>query len=581
MPYVPRLGDLVRKIATANDPQAALELIAQATAEITESHDAFVAALNVEAGHLEIRARAGGAISETEASRAAPLPITTGKDDGIVSYVAATGETFVSGNVREVARYRAVIDSTESEMAIPVRDRNGRVVAVLNAEADRPDAYNSQMQAVADVLASLVSMVLERETDRRREEALMQVASAITSADTEANLIQHVVKVADEVLRLQACSIFLIDPVTDTFTLRGTSGDLRHVVGRIAYARGEGFTGWVCDKKEPILLHEPQTDPRWRGKYVEISSELVATFLAVPIVSRGVGIGAIRVLRRKSDNEFLDNRFQNDDLRLLQAVAEQIAIGLETVRTTERKIRDERMVAWGELSAKSSHMIGNRVFALKGDLNELGHVLRDEALDRPTLDDLHRSLNVNLHRIEEILHDFRDFVTATQLDRGPTDLIGLLRETTEEVFPKRGDVALVLHLNEPIPNLMLDGKRLRRAFSELIENSLLHTPSGTLTVSARTIHRSDYEQVRDASIEQWVEVVVSDTGPGVAADRKAVIFQPFFSGRAKGMGLGLSIVNGIVEAHGGIVFENGELGQGARFVILLPLFLTNPPTSEE
>ena len=67
-----------------------------------------------------------------------------------------------------------------------------------------------------------------------------------------------------------------------------------------------------------------------------------------------------------------------------------------------------------------------------------------------------------------------------------------------------------------------------------------------------------------------VRIIIEDSGVGVAMDLKSVIFEPFHSGRAKGMGLGLSIVKGIIDAHGGEIVEEGMPGSGARVVIRLP-----------
>ena len=71
---------------------------------------------------------------------------------------------------------------------------------------------------------------------------------------TEEALIDRVIQIGSEVLRFQACSIFLHDPQTDTFVLRGTVGRLKENVGEIRYARGEGCTGWVCDAGEPVMI---------------------------------------------------------------------------------------------------------------------------------------------------------------------------------------------------------------------------------------------------------------------------------------------------------------------------------------
>ena len=191
-----------------------------------------------------------------------------------------------------------------------------------------------------------------------------------------------------------------------SYALRGSVGWRRDNQNEISYKRGEGFTGWVCETGKPILLDDPQLDPRWRGKYIEFPSDQIASFLAVPILARSKCIGVIRALRRKSGNRFLDNRFTENDQRILEAVAQEIALGIENIRNFNVVIRSERMIAWGELSAKSSHMIGNRVFALKGDINELGHLVSDEPADLKAIREVHTSLSANVVRIEEILQDF-------------------------------------------------------------------------------------------------------------------------------------------------------------------------------
>jgi signal transduction histidine kinase len=117
----------------------------------------------------------------------------------------------------------------------------------------------------------------------------------------------------------------------------------------------------------------------------------------------------------------------------------------------------------------------------------------------------------------------------------------------------------------------MDAKRLRRAISELIENSMNYMELGQLSVCTSVVDRGTHAATRRSSSKRFVQIEIEDTGPGVNDDQKAVIFQPFFSNRVKGMGLGLSIVKGIVDAHGGEVFEAGEEGKGAKFVILLPV----------
>lgn len=559
---LPGLAELIAALRTESSPSASLERIAHSARSLTHSTDAVIAVLNESTGTFEVR-------SASPEGRPSP---NLQDEDGILSEVAALGSPVYSGCGEGEAADSApdpsrrtsggMFESTLSELAAPVFNGNSRVRAVIGVGSDRPHAYGGAEREALQVLADLTALILQQELYLSHEEALIQIGRALGEVN-EGALLDRVMRVAKDVLRLQACSVFLEDPVTDTFVLRGTVEWSADLVGRVSYRRGEGFTGWVADRGEPILLDDPQSDPRWRGKYVEIPSAEIASFLAVPILVRNRSIGAIRVLRRKTDNRFLDNRFSPEDKRLLEAIAQQLAAGLENSRNVETVIRNERMIAWGELSAKSSHMIGNRVFALRGDINELGHLLTEGKSSPDDLRDIQGSLATNLTRVEEILQDFRDFVSATQIDRRPTDLNALIEETVDEVFPKRSDVALRLVLKKGLPPADADPKRLRRAISELIENAINHMEAGVLSISTRQIGKGDAEP-------DLLEVEVADTGPGVQADQKALIFQPFFSKRVRGMGLGLSIVKGIVDAHGGEVYEAGQDGKGARFVIHLP-----------
>ena len=105
-----------------------------------------------------------------------------------------------------------------------------------------------------------------------------------------------------------------------------------------------------------------------------------------------------------------------------------------------------------------------------------------------------------------------------------------------------------------------------------MENSVNFQPEGgeiTITTSLADARSKKWLKPAQQS-GSYVQVRFEDTGPGIELDRKPKVFSPFYSTRAKGMGLGLSIVKGIVDAHDGGIYENGRPGKGARFTILLP-----------
>ena len=124
--------------------------------------------------------------------------------------------------------------------------------------------------------------------------------------------------------------------------------------------------------------------------------------------------------------------------------------------------------------------------------------------------------------------------------------------------------------------------KLRRAISELLENALdFQGEGGTIAITTRLIPASE---PRDLAARlpsgELVVITICDNGPGVESELKERIFSPFFSTRAKGMGLGLSIVSGIIQAHRGVIREVGSPGEGARFEIYLPSLSADRTTSK-
>jgi signal transduction histidine kinase len=168
--------------------------------------------------------------------------------------------------------------------------------------------------------------------------------------------------------------------------------------------------------------------------------------------------------------------------------------------------------------------------------------------------------------LEEILSEFREFVVATKLISSEVSINDLVKEAVMEAFPRKTPVKLEMNLADGLPTIEADPSKLRRCFSELVENSFNFQ------------QECGYVRVRTelaGELGDSVKIVFEDHGPGIPEDLKKQIFRPFFSTRSKGMGLGLSIVKGIVDAHQGEICETGEQGQGARFEITLPALIVD------
>lgn len=571
-----------RLLTLALTQRSSKEFLREALQEallVTGGQRAFLARIEQESGELLVIETAGQGWDEQ--NRRMRLQPHNETQRGITGYVAITGEPYMTPDVRQDPHYLGIFADVRSEMAVPFFDTEGRVRGVVNIDSDRLAAFNALHVARVATLAGSIAAALAFEEYRTRERLLVEIGMDLAATSEIEPLTRRVVGVASTALHCEGCSVFLLDETTRLLTLQASRGMLNKRIGEVTYRLGEGLTGTVGLTGETIRLDDPREDPRWLGRHPEFSPNENSAFLAVPIPGRERIIGVLRVSRPRSRAAWFRARFTDSDERLLKAIASQLGIAVENVHAFNRLVRSERMAAWGELSAKSAHMIGNRTFAIKGDLNELKYLLSQCADSqavasrdvRQEVQALTESIEQGVFRLEEILREFRDFVVATQLNLQEASVNQVVQEALRESFPKRSSVRLETAYADGMPTARLDANKLKRAISELVENALSFMPDGgVLRVQTSLIAPGEGPISAPLSPSRaYAQILLEDCGPGVPAEMKSRIFTPFFSSRVKGMGLGLSIVKGIVDAHHGVIQETGEPGIGAQFLIYLPL----------
>ena len=541
----------------------------------TRGRRAFLARIEQETGELVVGETAGA--DWTDEGRNLRLRPHNEGERGITGYVAITGAPYICPDVRNDPHYVDAFPDVQSEIAVPFFDAEGRVRGVLLVDSDKLDAFTHDDVTMLTTFANSIAASLAFDEFRQREQLLVQIGLELASTTEVNTLARRVVNVAALTLKCEACSVFLLDEPGESLILQAATGSLKSQIGTASYRLGEGLTGIVGSTGETIRLDDPRQDPRWQGRYPEFSADELSAFLAVPIPGTERILGVIRASRQRSAPAWFRARFTESDERVLQTIASQLGNSVDNARSLGRLVRSERMAAWGELSAKSAHMIGNRTFAIKGDLNELKHLLSHA--DRPDanliseISAIVESVEKGVYKLEDILREFRDFVMATHLTRRPTDINQLVRESLKETFPRRSKVQLVKELAADLQPIQCDAEKMKRALSELIENAISFMPDGG-TLSIRTALSTPGRlpnSARLSRLQSYVEIVLSDTGPGVSEENKERIFQPFYSSRVKGMGLGLSIVKGIIDAHHGAIRELGTEGSGAEFTVFLPI----------
>jgi signal transduction histidine kinase len=564
------------------------QLLAQYVEEAVEATGAlrgFVALAEAEAGGLVLVATAGE--GWTDDARKNRLAERDGSGT-LTSFVATTGKSARVGHVRsKVADYTPFFGDVHSVLAVPIDlEPEVRVRGVINLESEHEDAFTDDDEAFVAGIADLAALRLAMDDLHAREAALVQMGKDLSVAPDPDALMQRVLAITREILRFEDCSLFLLDAASQRLILVATRGAaLATQVRKASYAPGEGLTGWVAANGQSVRIRDPKEDTRYKGLHREMEAEEVGAFLAVPIRSMAGVVGVLRVLRRKSTSPWFPNDFTPADEEVLSTIASLVGAAIDNAQLMSRLVQSERLAAWGEMSAMSSHMIGNRVFAIKGDLNELEFVIGkgagDESLEHLTrrqVTVLIDGMKRGIFRLEEILAEFRDFVRATALSPIALDLTEVVRGVVDESFPKRSNVVLATEYDpHPLP-VHADPVKLKRAFAEIIENAVTfqEQTGGSLTIATRRLKPGEAlpapRMTAGRNGGDWAVVTFADAGPGVLEADKDKIFRPFFTSRNRGMGLGLAIVKGIIEAHHGTIVEVGTPGKGAEFLILLPLW---------
>ena len=227
----------------------------------------------------------------------------------------------------------------------------------------------------------------------------------------------------------------------------------------------------------------------------------------------------------------------------------------------EAKVREhERLAYLGQITASLSHEIRNPLSAIKMNMQILSRKLELDGFDRRRLDITAQEVM----RLELIMRQLLDTVRPLSMEPAPVDLAGLARGCLELLEPRINEngIQVCQRHARGLPLAMGDAGGLQQALQNLLLNAMeAARPGGRITVWTRRGR---------AQGQGFLEIGVSDNGPGIAAEDLPRLFKPFFTRKRLGTGLGLVNVKRIIEAHGGSVVVRNRPGQGASFALRLP-----------
>jgi len=384
---------------------------------------------------------------------------------------------------------------------------------------------------------------------------LQRIGETLSATLNLEGVLHSVAEATKDALHAEACSLFLLDEETNEFVLEAAVGLPARA---LRLKQGEGLTWLVAERREALLLDDIAASPR-----SSVEAFAKRSILAAPLLSQGKIIGVVEAFDKRGGH------FSEDDRSLLKAIASQAATATQNARLY-RQI-SQQFLALKALEEARDHLMQLIVHDLKNPLASIALYLNflKEGKAKPegaSLEEARRSCRNLMGMIEDLLDISRLEEGKLLLHRSQFDLKEVVEESVKgmALLAAEEDKKLLIQLEERLPLLFADRDLIYRVLSNLLSNAIRHSFPG-----------SEIRVMASQPSQGFVQVAVIDQGEGIAGEDQGRIFEKFTQvageGRRSGPGLGLTFCKMAIEAHGGRIWVESELGRGSVFSFTLPL----------
>lgn len=503
-----------------------------------------------------------------EAFESAPIGLLLADPNGRIALVNRRVEvTFGYSRNELVGKPLASILSPDFRDTGAERPADGSEFRPVELVVRRKDGLMFPAEVVTSTSPGGEAVLVVRDLGEvKREEAALRARArqqglvaelgrrALTGIGLDELMAEAVTLVASELGVEYANLLELLPDGTANFRA-GVGWQAGMVGGMTAELAADNPAGQVVRDQTPVLIEDLRTDPRFTVPSV-VREHGVVSSLTVPLYGQERPLGVLGVHSARP------RRFPEADVHFVQAVANVVATAVERHHDEERlrerqMVRAEQMAAIGQVAAGVAHELRNPLTSIKG-LVQVN--LREAAARGLPADDL-RVIEHEIRRMERTLQTFLDFARPPRPDRRRLDLADMVDRVYTLVGGRARKQGVELRFDRSEGAVGLDGDQdqLQQLILNLVLNALDAMPyGGVVEVELR------------APLVGHVELLVRDTGPGIAPHILPKVFETFVSSKETGIGLGLPLSRRIAEDHGGSLSAYNLPAGGACFALRLP-----------
>lgn len=266
-------------------------------------------------------------------------------------------------------------------------------------------------------------------------------------------------------------------------------------------------------------------------------------------------VGVLEVYYLEEREQSDEGPFLKEERALIDAIAERIG------RVAERKITEDEMVVkdklaiLGQLSGGVSHELRNPLTSISNAVYYLKSTIQT---NEEKIIEYLEIISNEVSRAEKIITDLLDYSRTGSADRNPTRVSDFIKKQRQAIVLSKG-IKIKMKIPDNLPDIFIDSSQIGQVFENLISNAIQTMPEGgKLTIGAKHLNNQ-------------IHLTVADTGGGIAPQNLGKIFQPLFTTRKDGFGLGLATSKTLVEANNGEISVESEEGKGSTFTIILPI----------
>jgi signal transduction histidine kinase/putative methionine-R-sulfoxide reductase with GAF domain len=487
--------------------------------------------------------------------------------EGVVGCVALHNQPMAILNVLKEPLYKekelAKKEGLVSMLSVPMCIKD-RVIGVINCYTSYPHAFSKNEEEMLTTVANQAAICIEN-------------SGLMETLDID-EILKLVLEGVTKNIGFDRARLYLVNEKRHVLECKMAVGvDEEKIKGiTLPLDPEDSVVARSIFEKQPFIIpdasHDPRVNPILKEKFN------LHSLVVIPLLTKGKPLGAIAADHvepgKNITSEILEsamtfaqqaglaihNALMYQELKAFsQQMEEKIQKTTADLKKTEAQlIRSEKLAALGQLAAGIAHEIRNPLTSI----NILIHSLRQNISSGESRSEDFKVIEEEIHRINEIVDQFLRFAKPAPPHLERTEVTSIFEEILQLLRPQMEKLRISVQKDfRSVPLITIDNEQMKQVILNLLMNSIQAMPEGGQ-------FRLEGEVSKDG---QWVELSIRDSGVGIPPEDMDKLFDPFFSTKEGGIGLGLSIAHRIIDQHHGKIEVTSNPNEGTIFTVYLPI----------